>query len=136
MPPRMTVHVSVSVANAALDAITAAWGAKPKLCIYAGNMPVNTSAALVDNTLLAEITPAPVAAAKGTKNVLGETQSVAAAAAGKASFYRVYNAAGTDAYEQGTVGIRNADVLIENTDVHFGQTVKFNSFSKAWPNTP
>lgn len=132
----MTINVSNSVANGALDAIATAWGATPKLRVYSGTQPTNTGSALSGNTMLAECTLSPASAASGSKDMLGGVQTIAAAAAGTASFYRVYNSGGTTCHEQGTVGTSGTDVVIDNTSINSGQSVKFNSFTKTWPNTP
>jgi len=132
----MTIRVSNSAANGALDAIATAWGASPLLRIYSGTAPTDTGTALSGNTLLAVITLAPASAASGTKDCLGGVQTVAAAATGTASFYRVYNSAGSTCHEQGSVGTSGTDVVIDNTSINSGQSVKFNSFSKTYPNTP
>lgn len=132
----MTVNVANTVANGALDAIATAWGASPLLRIYSGTAPTNTGTALSGNTLLAHCTLAPASASAGSKDMLGGVQTVAADATGTASFYRVYNSAGTTCFEQGTVGTSGTDVTIDNTSINSGQSVKFNTFTKTWPNTP
>lgn len=103
----MAVSTSTAVKNARLDAISSTWGASPKLRLYAGTPPANAAAALSSNGLLAEVTAAPAAAANGTKDMIGGAKSTTgAAAAGSgtyATFYRVYDSAGTNSHEQGLV---------------------------------
>jgi hypothetical protein len=130
----MTVTTDVLVKNARLDAISATWGATPKLRLYNGTAPANSAAALSGNTLIVEVTPAPAAASGATKDMLGGVKSAAASAAGNpVTFYRVYNSAGSVCYEQGTVGTSATDLIIDNTNVANGQTVNFNSFTKTEP---
>lgn len=103
----MTVTTANSVKNARLDAISATWGATPKLRLYSGTPPAGASAALSGNTSLVEVTPAPAAAANGTKDMLGGTKTGAGTAgAGSgtfATFYRVYSSDGATCFEQGLV---------------------------------
>jgi hypothetical protein len=132
----VTINVSNTVANGALNAIATGWGATPKLRIYSGTAPTNTGTALSGNTLLGEITLAPAAASAGSKDMLGGVQTVNALATGVASFYRVYDSAGTTCHEQGSVGTSATDVIIDNTSINSGQGVKYNSFTKNFPSTP
>jgi hypothetical protein len=129
----MTVTTHVNVKNARLDAISATWAATPKLRIYSGTPPANAGAALSGNTLLAEVTPAPAAASGAVKDMLGGVKTTTGAAAGTASFYRVYNSAGSTCWEQGTVGTSGTDLTIDNTSIASGQTVNFNTFTKTEP---
>jgi predicted amidohydrolase len=132
----MTVSISNTAANGALDALATAWGATPKLIIYSGTAPTNTGTALSGNTALATVTLAPAAASAGSKDMLGGVQTVTASATGVAAFYRVYNSGITTCHEQGSVGTTATDVIIDNTSINNAQSVKFNSFTKTWPNTP
>jgi hypothetical protein len=129
----MTVTTSTAVKNARLDAISTSWGATPKLRVYSGTPPANASAALSGNTLLVEVTPAPAAASGATKDMLGGVKTNTAAAAGTASFYRVYDSPGTNCHEQGTVGTSATDLIIDNTTIALAQTVNFNTFTKTEP---
>ncbi len=133
----MTVTTPTSVKNARLDAISNAWGATPKLRLYSGAAPADCNAALGANTLLAEVTPTPAAAVNGAKDMLGGAKpTTGAAGAGTgtaATFYRVYNSAGTTCFEQGTVGTAGADLNIDNTSIANGQAVNFNNWTKTEP---
>ena len=133
----MTVTTPVAtIKNARLDAISTTWGATPKLRIYNGTPPTDVNAALSGNTLIAEVTPAPAAASGGTKDMLGAAKplvATASAAGNPVTFYRVYNSAGSTAYEQGTVGTSGTDLVIDNTNIANGQTVNFNTFVKTEP---
>lgn len=129
----MTVTTDVLVKNARLDAISTIWAATPKLRLYSGTPPASSAASLSGNTLLAEVTPAPAVAASATKDMLGGTKTTTGAAAGTASFYRVYNSAGSTCYEQGTVGTSATDLIIDNTSIAVSQTVNFTTFTKTEP---
>jgi hypothetical protein len=129
----MTVTTSTTVKNGRLDAISTGWGATPKLRLYSGTPPANAAASLSGNTLLAEVTPAPAAASGAVKDMLGGTKTTTAAASGTASFYRVYDSAGTNCHEQGTVGTSGTDLVIDNTTIALAQTVNFNTWSKTEP---
>lgn len=106
----MTVTTDYTVADAKNDAVETAWGASPKLRLYNGTIPANARAALAGNTLLAEGTlPAdPMAAsASGVKAKQGTWSLTGQAGAGAgtaATFYRIYDNAGSVCKEQGTFG--------------------------------
>jgi hypothetical protein len=131
----MAVTTTVAVKNALLDAIATAWGATPQLRLYSGTMPTTVNDALSGNTMLAEVTPAPAAASAGSKDMLGGAKTTTGAAAGTATFYRVYNSAGSTAHEQGTVTATGGggDMTVDNTSIAVGQTVNFNTFTKTQP---
>jgi hypothetical protein len=129
----MTVTTSTAVKNARLDAISTGWGATPKLRLYSGTAPANAAASLSGNTLLVEVTPAPAAASSATKDMLGGSKSGTASATATATFYRLYDSAGTNCHEQGTIGTSGTDLIIDNTSITSGQTVNFNTFTKTEP---
>lgn len=129
----MAVTTATAVKNARLDAISTTWASTPKLRLYDGTPPASASASLSGNTMLVEVTPAPAAASGGVKDMLGGTKSGTAAASGTATFYRVYNSAGSTCYEQGTVATSGGDLTIDNTSIASGQTVNFNTFTKTEP---
>lgn len=132
----MTVAWSDAVRNAVLDAWETAIGASAKIRIYSGTPPADETAALSGNTMLAEFSPAAdwaAAAASGSKALSGLPLSTTAAAAGTATFYRIYNSAGTTSHEQGTVGTSGADMTIDNASIALGQTVRITAFSKTAP---
>ena len=114
------------------DAISATWGATPKLRLYTTPIPADVNAA-VTGTQLVEVTPAPAAASGGSKDMLGGAKSANATASGTAAYYRVLNSAGSTSYEQGTVGTSGTDLIIDNTSINNGQTVNFNTFTKTEP---
>lgn len=107
----MAETYSATVANAKLDQVETTIGASPKLRWYNGTMPADADTALSGNTLLAEGTlPADfMAAASGRSKAKSGTWTVtglAAAGAGTAAtFYRMYDNAGTTCHIQGTLGV-------------------------------
>lgn len=131
----MTLTVSDAVRSARLDAIATTWGASPLFRIYSGTPPADESTALSGNTLLAVVTLTPAAASAGAKNMLGTTQTTTGAAAGTATFYRVYNSGGTTCHEQGTVTATGGggDATIDNVSIAAGQTVNVTAFTKTEP---
>jgi hypothetical protein len=136
----MTINTSQAVREGRLNAISTGWGATPKLRLYTGTMPALTTTALSGNTMLAEVTPAPAAASTTTnvttKDMLGGAKSTTGVnGPGTASFYRVYDSAGTTCHEQGSVGTSGTDLIIDNTSINTGQTVNFNTWVKTEPGT-
>jgi hypothetical protein len=129
----MAVSYADTLRNAMLDAISTTFGATPKLRIYSGTPPADETAALSGNTLLAEFTLAPSAAATGSKQFVPSTLTATASAAGTASFYRIWNTGATTSFEQGTVGQGTGDLSLDNTSITSGQTVNITSFTKTAP---
>lgn len=135
----MAVTTTAAVKNARLDAISSTWGANPKLRFYSGSIPADVNAALIgSNQVLLEVTISPAAAAGGSKNMLGGartgTGTAAAGSGTPATFYRIYDNAGTTAFEQGTVSNTGSpDITIDNPSIAQGQTVNVNTFTKNEP---
>lgn len=94
----MTVHSSVAVRNAMLDAVEATIGASPVLKIIAGTMPSATADADA-GTVLATFTlnsDWAGAASGGIKTITGVPyQDTAADASGEASHWRLLDSSGT-----------------------------------------
>lgn len=129
----MAIQLSVGVRNARLDQIATTVGASPKLRLYTGAPPASTSAAST-GTLLAEIAlPATwmAAAAGGAKGLTGTWQVAAAAAAGNAGYFRLYDSAGTTCHMQGTVTATGGggDMELDNVSIGSGQQVTITSFT-------
>ena len=132
----MTVAWSDLVRNAVLDAWEDTIGVSAKLRIYSGTVPTDETTALVAQVMLVEYDLAvdwAAAAATGSKALSSLPLSVAAAAAGTAAFYRIYNSAGTVSHEQGTVATSGGDMTIDNVVIALGQTVRVTAFSKTAP---
>lgn len=132
----MAVQWSDTLRNAILDAWETAIGTSAKLRIYSGTPPADETTALAGNTMLVEFSLASdwaSAAATGSKALSSLPLSQTAAAGGTASFYRFYDNAGTTSYEQGTVGTSGTDMIIDNTSIASGQTVRVTAFTKTAP---
>lgn len=132
----MSVKWSDAVRNAVVDAIETAIGASPKVRFYSGVEPADETAALSGNTMLAEFTLGADWAANGAagvKTFSGTPLTATGAAAGVASFYRIYNNAGTTCHEQGSLGTSGTDMTIDNTNIAVGQTVRITGWTKTAP---
>lgn len=122
----MALQFSTRVRNARLDVIESTTGASPKLRILTGAPPANCGAAQT-GTLLAELTlPADwmANAANGTKALAG-SWTAAATGTGTAGYYRIYDSAGTNCDEQGTITATGGggDMTVDNTSIASGQTI-------------
>lgn len=138
----MTVQWSTTVRNGLLDAWENLIGTSAKLRIYAGTLPANCAAALGGATLLAEFALGSNWAddASGGSKVLSglplATNGDAGAGTGTAAtFYRIYNSAGSTCHEQGTVTGTSGggDLTLDNVSVASGQTVAITAFTKTAP---
>lgn len=122
----MAAQFSVRIRNAWLDSNETITGASPKLRIYTGSRPADCAAAAT-GTLLAEITcPSDwMAAASGGAKVLAGSWTVAASAGGNAGYYRLYDSAGTNCDEQGSVTLTGGggDLTLDNTSIAAAQVV-------------
>lgn len=122
----MAAQFSDRIRNAWLDSNETVTGASPKLRIYTGPKPANCAASAT-GTLLAEITcPSDwMAAASGGTKVLAGSWTVAASADGIAGYYRLYDSAGANCDEQGTITATGGggDMTLDNTNITAGQTV-------------
>ena len=127
---------SAELRNAVVDAWSALIGASPKVRVYGGPVPANESAALGTATLLVEFDLASTwvsAAVNGVKTLLNTPITANASASGNASFYRVYKSNGSTSCEQGSVGVSDADMLIDNVSIQSGQPVRITSWTKTAP---
>lgn len=130
----MSKQFSVAVRNARLDAIESTIGTAPLLRIYSGTKPTDCATALSGNTLLSEITlPSDwlAAASGGSKSKSGTWTDASADNTGTASFYRIYDSAGTTCHEQGTVTATGGggDLTVDNTSFAAGQSFTISSWS-------
>jgi hypothetical protein len=133
----MTVYWSDALRNGVMDAgYEGTIGTTPYVRIYSGTPPADETTALSGNTLLWEKQLASdwaSNASAGVKTFTGMPLSAAAAAAGTASFYRIYATNGTTCHEQGTVGTSGTDMIIDNTSIASGQTVNITAWTKTAP---
>lgn len=122
----MAAQFSDRIRNAWLDSNETVTGVSPKLRIYTGSKPANCAASAT-GTLLAEITcPSDwMAAASGGSKVLAGSWTVAATAGGTAGYYRLYDSAGANCDEQGSITATGGggDMTLDNTSIASGQTV-------------
>lgn len=122
----MPVQFSAAVRNAMLDAIETTIGASPSLRIYGGAMPANCAAAPGSAALVTMNLPADfyANAANGSKALSGSWTGNATGG-GTATFYRIYDAAGTTCHEQGSVGLAgdSPDMVIDNAVIASTQVV-------------
>ena len=124
--------------NAKLDAWESTIGTAPLLRLYNGTAPTNADAALSGNTVLAEgALPSDwmsnaSAGVKAKAGVWTLTGQAGAGAGTAATFYRIFNSAGTVCHEQGTVTASGGggDMTLDNNSIANGQTVTVNTFQK------
>lgn len=138
----MTISNSATVKNAKLDSEETTIGTAPLLRVYNGTIPATADTALAGNTLLATgALPSDWLgnAAAGVKSKAGAwtiTGQAAAGAGTAATFFRIYDSAGTNCHKQGTFGVAvplttnaltaaNSNVLnfAATTGVAVGQTI-------------
>ncbi|NUX58663.1 hypothetical protein [Paraburkholderia youngii] len=124
----MTIGLDPLTRNAMLDAITTRTGGNALLTIYSGTRPA-TSGALSGNTLLAQLTCnatfAP--ASSGGVLTLNSIASIAAAATGTATWFRLFKSDGTTIIMDGSVGTAGSDVNLNSTAISAGATVSVTS---------
>ncbi len=132
----MALQYSVSVNNARLDAVETATGTSAKLKIYTGSAPANCAAAAT-GTLLADIAlPSDWmnAASGASKTKLG-TWTGTGITGGTAGYFRITDAAGTNAHIQGTCGIGTGDLQLSNTNIAASQGITIDAFTLTAANT-
>lgn len=135
----MTISYSATVKKARLDAVETAIGAAPLLRIYNGTAPTNSDTALSGNTLLAEgALPADwMAAAGNTGNTATKAKSGTWTVTGQSgagagtvgTFFRIYDAAGTNCHMQGTFGTSGTDMVADNASIANAQVVTVSGFT-------
>jgi hypothetical protein len=132
----MTISYSATVKNARLDQVEATISTAPKLRLYNGTMPATADTALSGNTLLAEgalpsdwmaAASGGVKAKAGTWTVTGQSGAGAGTAA---TFFRIYDTAGTNCHMQGTATVTGGggDMTLDNVSVANAQVVTVNTF--------
>ena len=128
----MALSFSTTLRNNMLDQFESTTGTAAKFRIYSGTAPANAGTALSGNTLLAEATlPSDWmnAASGGTKTLLGTWQDASADATGTATFFRIYDSAGTTCHIQGTAGTSGTDLILDSTSFTAGQNFSVTSFT-------
>ena len=134
----MAVQLSTSVRTAMATAIETTVGTSPLLRIYSGAQPANCAAA-ASGTLLAEMAlPSDWATqASGVLTMSGTWQDASANAAGTAGHYRLYDTAGTNCHEQGSVTATGGggDLTLDNTSIASAQVVTVTSWTRTINNS-
>ena len=96
--------------------------------IYSGTQPANANTAISTQTLLVSL---PISGSFGTDSngtiTLSTVTSASAVASGTASFFRIFKSNGTTVVMDGSVGISNADMILNTTAIANTQTVTINS---------
>jgi hypothetical protein len=139
----MTVQWSTTLRDALLDQWETTIGTAPKLRIYPGSAPANCSVA-ASATLIVEFTLDSDWANTAALGVKGMQKGAAplsgtnfytatASSSNTAAHYRIYDSAGTNCHEQGTVGTSGADLIIDNTVINSGQVVNITGYTKTAP---
>lgn len=138
----MTVTYSFAVADAKNDSVETTIGVSPQLRIYNGTAPTNARTALSGNTLLAQGTlPSDwmAASASGVKAKTGVwtlTGQAGAGAGTAGTFYRIYDSAGTNCHEQGTLTATGGggDMTIDNNSIANAQSITVSTYQKTGGN--
>jgi hypothetical protein len=133
----MTIQYATAIRNAMLDSIETNTGTAPKIRFYDGTKPATPATALSGNNLLAEGTlPSDwlADAASGSKSKSGTWSMTGQSAAGSgtaATFFRIYDNAGTTCYVQGTVTATGGggDITLDNNSIANAQNITISSFS-------
>lgn len=118
-------QISYTTANLEANAITAAMNSG-KLRIYDGAVPARADDAIGGSALLAELTmnvTAFGASANGVITANAITADASANASGTATYYRIWDSAGTTCYIQGTVGTASADMILNSVAISSGAAV-------------
>lgn len=133
----MSLQFSTSYRNALLDALETTVGTSAILKIFSGTMPsdcatTDTGTELVAYDLASDWAGA---AASGSKSLSSTPLSATADAAGTASYFRLFDSAGTTCHMQGSVTATGSggDMTVDNTSIASGQTVKVTSFTLTAP---
>ena len=128
----MSLGFLTALRNSRLDEITAlidAGAGAGLLNIYTGPRPA-TGVAITSQTLLAELVftdPSFPAAASGSMTANAFTSDPSANAVGRAIWFRVFDSVGTFVFD-GSVGLSNSDLNVDNLDVVVGVVVAISSF--------
>lgn len=133
----MAVQWEDSVRNAVLEGWEAAIGPSPRIRLYAGAKPANTSLPrtgllLCDFGLAADWATNAVA---GAKSLASLPISATALASGEVGYYSITNATATRTLEQGDVTATGGggDMTIDSTQIAAGQEVRITAFTKVAP---
>lgn len=131
----MALQFETTTRNAMLDQITSKVGANARMRLYTGTEPATCATALSGNTLLVDCPCSATFAPASTGGVLtlNTITQTNAVAGGTASFFRIYDSAGTTCYIQGTVGTSGADLNLNTTSIASGGPVQVTSWTITAP---
>jgi len=132
----MAIQISSAVNNACLDVIETVIGTSAKLRIYSGTQPASC-AAVASGSLLVDISlPLDwMSVAVGNYKAKLGTWSAPAYAAGTAGHFRITDSTGTTVGMQGSVGLGNGDLSLDDITFDVGQVVTVTSFTTFAANT-
>lgn len=127
----MALQYSVAVRNARLDQVEVITGTAPLLRFYTGAQPADCATAASGTLLASQALPSDWlgAGSAGVKSKAG-TWSGTFSAAGNVGYFRIYDAAGTNCHEQGSVTATGGggDMTLDNIVAANGQAWTVNSF--------
>lgn len=133
---RLAVATRNALANAYDDYINNTGAGTATIKVYSGTQPTNPDTALSGNTLLATFNltnPAFGNAATGTITLSSTPIASTGAAAGTATFFRLFARDGTSAVADGSVGTSGADLNLNTTTISVGVAVEITSGSITVP---
>ena len=123
------ISISDAAANLMLDEIARAVD-NGQINVYSGTPPADVGTALAGNTLLAECQLSATSAPPATGRTLTFTppsDDTSNNNNGTASFYRIFDAAGTTAVVQGTCGTSGESMTMVDTVLVAGGTLEITS---------
>lgn len=133
----MALQFETTTRNVMLDTITSKVGSSGRLRIYSGSVPASCGTALSGQTTLVDmpLSATMAAAASGgvlTFNAISQTN---ASNSGTASFFRIYDSAGTTCYVQGSVTTLGGggDITLNTTSLTSGGPVVITSLTFTAP---
>ena len=114
--------------NAQQNGLITYAGSGALINIYAGSQPANANTAISGQTLLVTLT---VSGSFGTDSngtiTLSTVTNGTAVATGTAAFFRITQSNGTTVVMDGSVGISDADLVLNNTSIATGQVVSISA---------
>lgn len=114
--------------NAQQNGLITYAGSGALINIYAGSQPANANTAISGQTLLVTLT---VSGSFGTDSngtiTLSTVTNGVAVATGTAAFFRITQSNGTTVVMDGSVGISDADLVLNNTSIATGQVVSISA---------
>jgi hypothetical protein len=133
----MATTLTSAAASAMAAALNTYIGSTAKIRIYDGSAPANASAAATGTTLATFTLDSPGFTESGGVLTLDTSPAltVAAAASGTATYFRVLQSAGTVTVLQGTVGTSGQQLNLNTTTITSGVNVTITSGTLTVPTT-